>query len=73
MTGPMPVNQEPTYSVLAVCGLGSDCLGYDPVEKIDLSKEAIRFRRLQKLKTSRICVENFGHAKLAAEGAHLGL
>ncbi|XP_039441016.1 cytosol aminopeptidase-like [Culex pipiens pallens] len=87
IAGPMPrrgearlfFNLEPTYSVVAVCGLGSDCLGYDPVEKMDLSKEAIRLasatgcQELQKLKTSRIYVEDFGHAESAAEGAHLGL
>lgn len=68
----------PTYYVVAVCALGSDCLGYTPVEKMDLSKEAIRLasatecQELQKLKTSRIYVEDFGHAILAAE-AHLEL
>ncbi|ETN62356.1 hypothetical protein AND_005947 [Anopheles darlingi] len=87
LAGPMPrrgevrilYNLEPTYSAVAVCGLGSECLGYDDVEKMDISKEAIRIaaargcQELQSLETSRIYVEDFGHAESAAEGAHMGL
>ncbi|XP_035899778.1 cytosol aminopeptidase-like [Anopheles stephensi] len=87
LAGPMPkrgevrilYNLEPTYSAVAVCGLGSECLGYDDVEKMDISKEAIRIaaargcQELQQLETSRIYVEDFGHAESAAEGAHMGL
>uniref|UniRef100_A0A182JK17 Cytosol aminopeptidase n=1 Tax=Anopheles atroparvus TaxID=41427 RepID=A0A182JK17_ANOAO len=87
LAGPMPkrgevrvlYNLEPTYSAVAVCGLGSECLGYDDVEKMDVSKEAIRIasargcQELQNLETSRIYVEDFGHAESAAEGAHMGL
>ncbi|XP_058055744.1 cytosol aminopeptidase-like [Anopheles bellator] len=87
LAGPMPrrgevrifYNLEPTYSAVAVCGLGSMCLGYDDAEKLDISKEAIRTAasrgamELQNLETSRIYVEDFGHAESAAEGAHMGL
>ncbi|XP_053691855.1 cytosol aminopeptidase-like [Sabethes cyaneus] len=87
IAGPMPrrgetrifYNLEPTYSAVAVCGLGSECLGYDKVEKQDISKEAIRIaaatgcQELQKLETNRIYVEDMGHAESAAEGAHMGL
>uniref|UniRef100_A0A023ETS5 Cytosol aminopeptidase n=1 Tax=Aedes albopictus TaxID=7160 RepID=A0A023ETS5_AEDAL len=87
LAGPLPkrgqtrifFNLEPTYSAVAVCGLGSECLGYDSAEKLDLSKEAIRVaaasgcRALQKLETNRIYVEDFGHAESAAEGAHMSM
>ncbi|XP_058465829.1 cytosol aminopeptidase-like [Malaya genurostris] len=87
IAGPMPkrgetrvfFNLEPTYSAVAICGLGTECLGYDPSEKLDLSKEAIRIaaatgcQELQKLETNRIYVEDFGHAESAAEGSHMGM
>ncbi|XP_053675544.1 cytosol aminopeptidase-like [Anopheles nili] len=46
---------------------------------MDISKEAIRIaasrvcQELQNLETSRISVDDFGHAESAAEGAHMGL
>lgn len=64
---------------MAVCGLGSDCLGYDSAEKLDESKEAVRkavasgCRELQKLETNFIYVEDMGHAESAAEGAHMSV
>ncbi|XP_062551732.1 cytosol aminopeptidase-like [Armigeres subalbatus] len=87
MAGPLPkrgqtrifFNLEPTYSAVAVCGLGNECLGYDSAEKLDMSKEAIRVaaasgcRALQELETNRIYVEDLGHAESAAEGAHMGM
>ncbi|XP_055642251.1 cytosol aminopeptidase-like [Toxorhynchites rutilus septentrionalis] len=83
LAGPIPkrgdvrifYDLEPTFKAVAVCGLGSDCLGYDSVEKLDESKEAIRratatgCRELQKLETNFIYVEDMGHAESAAEGA----
>lgn len=67
------------YTAVAVCGLGSECLGYNRYEAIDEGKEAIRMaaaagvRTLQKLKTSKIFVENFGHSESAAEGAAMSV
>ncbi|XP_055586993.1 cytosol aminopeptidase-like [Uranotaenia lowii] len=87
IAGPMPrlgearvfFNLEPTYSAVAVCGLGTECLGYNKPEQLDESKEAIRIaaasgsRALQALRTARIYVEDFGHSESAAEGAHMAL
>ncbi|EDS26627.1 cytosol aminopeptidase [Culex quinquefasciatus] len=87
LAGPIPkrgevrvfYDLEPTFKAVAVCGLGSDCLGYESAEKLDESKEAIRFatasgcRELQKLETNFIYVEDMGHAESAAEGAHMGV
>lgn len=83
IAGPMPkrgearifYNLEPTYSAVAVCGLGKECLGYDSHEQIDEGKEAIRIaaaigcKELQKLETNKIFVESFDNAESAAEGA----
>ncbi|EDX09737.1 GD14112 [Drosophila simulans] len=91
MSGPMPKRGEarllfaveperiPYYSVVAVVGLGKECLGYNPYEVLDEQKEAIRrsvaaaCRILAELDTDRIEVENCGHAESAAEGAALGV
>lgn len=91
MSGPMPKRGEcrlffaiepekvPYYSVVAIIGLGKECLGYNPYEVIDEQKEAIRrsvaraCREMCMLDTSRIEVENCGHAESAAEGAALGI
>eukprot|EP00099_Drosophila_melanogaster_P021115 NP_648244.1 Sperm-Leucylaminopeptidase 1 [Drosophila melanogaster] len=91
MSGPMPKRGEarllfaveperiPYYSVVAVVGLGKECLGYNPYEVLDEQKEAIRrsvaaaCRILAELDTDRIEVENCGHAESAAEGAALGI
>lgn len=72
-------NMEPTYSVIAVCGLGDKCLGYDSHEQIDEGKEAIRqavgvgCRELQILQTNKVYVESFGNAESAAEGASMAM
>nr|XP_019550930.2 cytosol aminopeptidase [Aedes albopictus] len=87
LAGPIPkrgevrvfYDLEPTFKAVAVCGLGSDCLGYNSAEKLDESKEAIRnavargCRELQKLETNFIYVEDMGHAESAAEGAHMSV
>ncbi|XP_053691914.1 cytosol aminopeptidase-like [Sabethes cyaneus] len=87
LAGPIPkrgevrifYDLEPTFKAVAVCGLGSDCLGYESSEKLDESKEAIRVatasgcRELQRLETNFIYVEDMGHAESAAEGAHMGI
>ncbi|XP_037933210.1 cytosol aminopeptidase [Teleopsis dalmanni] len=91
MSGPMPKRGEarllfavdsekiPYYSVVAVVGLGRECLGYNPYEVLDEQKEAIR-RSVAKacmdlalLETDRIEIESCGHAESAAEGAALGI
>lgn len=70
---------DKTYSAVAVCGLGSECLGYNRYEVMDEGKEAIRMaaatgvRKLQEIDTSKIYVENFGHSESAAEGAGMGV
>ncbi|XP_014241067.1 cytosol aminopeptidase-like [Cimex lectularius] len=67
------------FNAVAVVGLGTDCIGYNPVEEIDEQKEVIRVaaavgaRALQDLQIYRIMVESFGHAESAAEGATMGL
>ncbi|XP_058447703.1 cytosol aminopeptidase-like [Malaya genurostris] len=87
LAGPIPkrgevrvfYDLEPTFRSVAVCGLGSDCLGYESTEKLDESKEAIRIasasgcRELQELETNFIYVEEMGHAESAAEGAHMSI
>jgi cytosol aminopeptidase len=72
-------NLENDFSSVAVCGLGNECIGYNRHELMDESKETIRIasavgcRALQKLHTSTIHVESFGHSESSAEGAALGL
>ncbi|XP_058818180.1 cytosol aminopeptidase-like [Topomyia yanbarensis] len=87
LAGPIPkrgevrifYDLEPTFRSVALCGLGSDCLGYESSEKLDESKEAIRIasaigcRELQALKTNFIYVEDMGHAESAAEGALMSI
>ena len=69
----------PYYSIVAVVGLGRECLGYNPYEVIDEQKEAIRrsvavaTHQLCLWDTDRIDIENLGHAESAAEGAALGV
>lgn len=70
---------DPFYPIIAVCGLGDKCLGYNEFEQIDEGKEAIRIavgtgcKALQNLNTNKIFVENFGSAESSAEGAILSL
>lgn len=70
---------EPKFPIIAVCGLGDKCLGYDAQEQIDEGKEAVRIaaatgcRALQLLDVNKIFVESFGHAECAAEGASMSL
>lgn len=72
-------NLEPHFSVVAVCGLGDKCLGYDSHEMIDEGKEAIRnaaacgCRSLQNIETNKIYVESMGNAESAAEGSAMGI
>lgn len=72
-------NLEPHFSVVAVCGLGEKCLGYDSHEMIDEGKEAVRIasaagcKALQEIDTNKIYVESFGSAESAAEGAQMGM
>lgn len=87
IAGPMPkrgeyrifYGLEPNFTVVAVCGLGHKCLGYDSHEQIDEGKEAIRVaaaagcRALQELETNRIHIETFGNAEASAEGAMMGI
>ncbi|KAL0902050.1 hypothetical protein ABMA27_000017 [Loxostege sticticalis] len=70
---------DPHFGYVAVAGLGTECLAYSSVEKMDESKEAIRTaaglgaRALQQLNPSTIHVESFGNAEAAAEGAALAV
>lgn len=70
---------DPEFTAVAVVGLGKECLGYDSFEQMDEGKEAIRIaaasgaRSLQNIPIQKICVESFGHAESAAEGAALGV
>lgn len=72
-------NLESEFVCVAVVGLGRECLGYDSFEQIDEGKEAIRIaaaagaRALQKLPLQKLCIESFGHAESAAEGAAMGV
>lgn len=86
ISGPMPkvgecrlfYNLEPNFSVVAVCGLGLKCSGYDSHEHMDEGKEVIRIaaavgcKELQKMDTNKIYVESFDSAESAAEGAAMG-
>ncbi|KAL9916530.1 cytosol aminopeptidase-like [Glossina fuscipes] len=73
------VDKTPYYSAVAVVGLGKECLGYNPYELLDEQKETIRrsvakaCMELGRIDTSRIEVEDCGHAESAAEGAALGI
>lgn len=87
MAGPMPkvgecrllYNLEPNFSVVAVCGLGPKCLGYDSHEQLDEGKEMIRIaaavgcKELQRMHTNKIYVESFECAESAAEGAAMAI
>lgn len=70
---------DPNFAYVAVAGLGSECLAFNKIEKMDESKEAIRIasgvgaRALQPLNPSAIYVESFGNAEAAAEGANLSI
>ncbi|XP_063838015.1 cytosol aminopeptidase-like [Ostrinia nubilalis] len=70
---------DPHFGYVAVAGLGTECLRYNSVEKLDESKEAIRVaagvgaKALAKFKPSSIHVESFGNAEAAAEGAALAV
>lgn len=70
---------EPEYVAVALVGLGRECAGYDSFEQMDKGKEAIRIaaasgaKALQKYPLTKLCVESFGHAESAAEGAAMGV
>ncbi|XP_075991069.1 cytosol aminopeptidase-like [Anticarsia gemmatalis] len=70
---------DPVYAFVAVAGLGSECLRYNPLEQLDETKEAIRIaagvgtKALKPLNPKHIHVESFGNAEAAAEGASLAL
>lgn len=70
---------DKNFTAVAVCGLGSECLGYDRYEMMDEGKEAIRMataagcKALAKIGTAKIWVENMGHAESAAEGAAMSI
>ena len=72
-------NIEPNFSVVAICGLGEKCLGYDSHEQLDEGKEAVRIaaavgcKALQELEINKIYVESFGHTEASAEGASMGI
>lgn len=72
-------NTEREHIAVALVGLGRECQGYDSFEQMDEGKEAIRIaaalgaRALQNLPLNKICIETFGHAESAAEGAALGV
>jgi aminopeptidase len=72
-------NLEPSFAIVTVVGLGHEGYGYNEFEGRDEGKEAIRvavgagIRALSQLKIRKLCVECFGHAESAAEGAGLGL
>ncbi|KAK9503737.1 hypothetical protein O3M35_010235 [Rhynocoris fuscipes] len=57
--------------------MGTDCVGYNPVEELDEQKEVIRIaaavgsRALQELTFPKIYVETFGHAESASEGVNM--
>jgi len=63
------------YSAIAVVGMGTDCLSFNPEEGIDEQKEVIRqvsaigCKTLQELQLQKIVVESFGHAESSAEGS----
>lgn len=67
------------FDAVAVVGLGRQCQGYDIFEQMDEGKETIRSasalgcKVLQDLRLRKLCVESFGHAESAAEGAALGV
>ncbi|KAJ9585790.1 hypothetical protein L9F63_002427 [Diploptera punctata] len=85
--GPLPKKGEArlfyglddVFNMIALVGLGDICDGYNEIEEIDESKEAIRTGvgvaclALQKHRINAIHVEDFGHAESAAEGAALGV
>ncbi|XP_014280262.1 cytosol aminopeptidase [Halyomorpha halys] len=70
---------DETFNAVAVAGLGTDCVGYDPTEEMDEQKEVIRMaagagsKALQELSMQRIYVDSFGHSESAAEGACMGV
>ncbi|XP_073985537.1 cytosol aminopeptidase-like [Rhodnius prolixus] len=67
------------FNAIAAVGMGTDCIGYNPVEEIDEQKEVIRIvsaagvKALQNLSFPRIYVESFGHAESSAEGSNMGI
>ncbi|KAF6206415.1 hypothetical protein GE061_017648 [Apolygus lucorum] len=67
------------FNAIAVVGLGTDCVGYNPVEELDEMKEVVRIaaaagcRALQSLSLHKIQLDSLGHAESAAEGAAMGL
>lgn len=70
---------DPHYGYVAVVGLGTECLDYNSIEKLDERREAIRIaaatgaKSLSVLKPATIDLESFGNAEAAAEGAALAL
>lgn len=70
---------DDTFNAVTVVGMGTDCIGYDPVEEIDVQKEVIRTaagsgsKALQQLSIQRVYVDSFGHAESAAEGSCMGV
>ncbi|CAG4943100.1 unnamed protein product [Colias eurytheme] len=70
---------DPFYGYVAVAGLGTECLAFNTLEKLDESKEAIRIaagvgaNALLKFQPSAIHLESFGNAEAAAEGASLAI
>lgn len=73
------LDTHPGFSVVAVVGLGPECVGYNEVEDMDEEKENIRIatgvggQALQKIGMRNILTESFGSAESAAEGAALGV
>ncbi|XP_075225225.1 cytosol aminopeptidase-like [Lycorma delicatula] len=67
------------FPAVAVCGVGSECLTYNPSECIDERKEAIRLgigagvRALQFHSFRTLYIDSCNHAESAAEGAALAV
>uniref|UniRef100_A0A0A9YVE0 Cytosol aminopeptidase n=3 Tax=Lygus hesperus TaxID=30085 RepID=A0A0A9YVE0_LYGHE len=70
---------HPGFSVVAMAGLGPECVGYNEVEDMDEEKENIRIatsvgaRGLQNIGIRSIMTESMGSAESAAEGTALGV
>jgi len=86
-SGPVPKRGEvrifygldPSFSAVAVVGLGDECVSYSENEQIDEWKEAIRFgaaaasKALQDIHIRTIHLESFGHAESSAEGSAMAV
>ncbi|XP_052751387.1 cytosol aminopeptidase-like [Galleria mellonella] len=70
---------DPEFAYVAVAGLGSECMSFNPIEQLDENKEAIRIaagvgaKALRPFNPKTIYVESFGNAEAAAEGAELSV